>query len=375
MKTGENIYHRKDGRWEGRYIRGYREDGRAQYASVYGRTYQEVKEKRNRRLTEHMNTPSPVCRMTVKELCLQWLKWKQNTIKESSYFHYERLIKTHIEPVLGSLRASALTVNTLSRFVDDKLAHGRLDKTGGLSAKTVQNIVVVVKAVMKLAGLEYGLQNRTEAIKLPRIEQAEVQVLNNADIQRLEAHLWANADNSNAGMLLCSCTGLRLGEVCALQWSDIDWDRGVLHVRKTVQRLPQQDSENCSKTHLTLTKPKTKTAEREIPIPPNLASYLHTAAQGQAPDAFIATGKPSRIMEPRTYQYRFQSLLKKLGIGHIPFHGLRHTFATRCIQAGMDVKGLSEILGHTTVSMTLNRYVHPSLETKRQQMALICQTA
>ena len=368
MRTGENIHHRRDGRWEGRSIKGRKEDGKASYGYVYGHTYQEVKEERRKRIAELESSRAAPCKLTMNVLCLQWLSLKRRTVKEASYYHYEQLIQRHIEPVLGHLRADTLTANALSRFMNDKLEHGRLDKNGGLSPKTVQDIMIVVKSVLKLAAREYGLPDRTVAVKLPRTEQKEIEHLNSADMQKLERDVRAAQDNSSAGLRLCLHTGLRLGEVCALRWSDIDWENGVLHVRRTVRRLPCQNSDSGPKTRLTLTRPKTKQSERAIPLPLPLLQYLRTVALDQDANAYVTTGVPGHFMDPRTYQYRFRRLLEKLEIAHISFHGLRHTFATHCIQQGMDVKSLSEILGHATVEMTMNRYVHSSLEVKRSQM-------
>lgn len=367
-RKGENIYKRKDGRWEGRYISGRREDGRAQYTSIYGHSYTEVKDALNKRRAENADKKISVCRLTVKVLCLQWLDQVRSTVKESSYFRYEQLVKKHIIPTLGGRRADTLTGNFLSRFVNDKLAHGRLDGKGGLSAKTVQDITIVVKSVLKLAEQEYGLTNRSSTVKLPKAGQTEARVLCGADALRLEQHLRSVLDNSNAGILLCLYTGIRLGEVCALRWSDIDWDKHILRIRKTVLRLPRQSDDSERKTRLTLTKPKTKCAEREIPLPSALWECLSRIAKGQNEDAYVLTGQVGRFMDPRTYQYRFQSLLKRLGIERVCFHSLRHTFATQSIQCGIDVKSLSEILGHSTVEMTLKRYVHSSMEIKCRQM-------
>lgn len=367
-RKGENIYKRKDGRWEGRYISGRKENGRARYTSIYGHSYMETKEKLNKRRAEHVNNKLSVCRLTVKDLCLQWLDQVHSTVKESSYFRYEQLVKKHIIPTLGGRRADTLTGNSLSRFVNDKLAHGRLDGKGGLSAKTVQDITIVVKSVLKLAEQEYGLADCSSTVKLPKAGQPEAHVLCGTDALRLEQHLRSVPDNSNAGILLCLYTGIRLGEVCALRWSDIDWDKHILRIRKTVLRLPRQGDDSERKTRLTLTRPKTKCAEREIPLPSALWEYLSHIAKDQDADAYLLTGQAGRFMDPRTYQYRFQSLLKRLGIAPVCFHSLRHTFATQSIQCGIDIKSLSEILGHATVEMTLKRYVHSSMEIKRRQM-------
>lgn len=368
MRTGENISRRKDKRWEARVLVGHKEDGRPRYRYFYGRSYQESKEKRNRYLEEHGNAAdAPPCRLTAKILFEQWLAQKRSTVKASSYYQYKRLIQTHILPELGALRVDALTANILTQFINDKLTGGRRNGKGGLSPKTVQDIVIILRSALRLAEQVYHQPSQAAAIKAPRAAQPEIQVLNESEIQRLEGHLREQRDNSSVGFRLCLYTGLRLGEVCSLRWSDIDWNTGVLRIRQTVVRLPSQDG-GVRKTRLTLTSPKTKRAVREIPLPGQLLQELRAAACGQSAEAFVLTGLRERMMDPRTYQNQFKRLLERLNIRHIPFHGLRHTFATVCVRQGMDVKSLSEILGHATVKMTLDRYVHPSLEVKRRQM-------
>ncbi len=368
MRTGENISRRRDKRWEARLLVGHTEDGRPRYKYFYGGSYQEAKGKRSRYLEEHGNTAdAPPCRLTAKILFEQWLAQKRGTVKASTFYQYKRLIQTHILPDLGALRVDSLTANILTQFINSKLDNGRLNGKGGLSPKTVQDIVIILKSALRLAEQIYHLPNQTAAIKAPRTAQPEIQVLDEEEIQRLEGYLREQKDNSSVGFRLCLYTGLRLGEVCALRWSDIDWNTGVLRVRHTVVRLPAQDG-GPRKTCLTLTSPKTKRAVREIPLPARLLERLRTIACGQSAEAFILTGLRERMMDPRTYQNQFRRLLERLNIRHIPFHGIRHTFATVCARQGMDVKSLSEILGHATVKMTLDRYVHPSLEVKRRQM-------
>lgn len=365
-KRGENIYHRKDGRWEARYVASRREDGSARYRSVYAKTYQAVKEKLEKCKAERFTGQEFVCNLTVKMLCVQWLEHTRSIVKASSYALYERQIKRHILPALGHLRADRLTAYTFSRFINDKLTHGRLDGKGGLSTRTVQELAILVKSIMRLAWQTYRLPDQLAVVKPPKTEHPEIQVLSGEELCRLEKALQAMPDNPSAGILTCLYTGLRLGEICALRWSDIDLENGILHVRGTVQRLPQQNGDGA-KTRLVLTMPKTQKAVREIPLPPALRRCLQKLAAGQDSKVFLSTGT-TRFADPRTYQYRFRRLLETLEIRRVPFHGLRHTFATQCIRRGMDTKSLSEILGHATVEMTLNRYVHSSLETKRLQM-------
>lgn len=366
-RRGENIYKRKDGRWEGRCICGRKENGRAKYKSVYGATYKEAKEKLER-LKAEANKPTGDCRIVFLSLCLEWLLSTKNIVKLSTYTRYELLVHKHIIPELGSLRADQLTANKLSAFMNAKLNHGRLDGSGGLSAKTVCDICIVVRSIVRMGQVRYGLPNYISDVRLPKAPAGEVATLADADLLQLEEYLFAIPAASNFGLLICLYTGIRLGEICALRWSDIDWANGTIHVCKSIERLPCQNSPDGYKTQLVITTPKTAKSNRVIPLPTKLINHLRQFAVSQPPNAFIATGQEEKMMDPRTYENRFDSILRKLSIEHVKFHAMRHTFATRSIRSGMDAKCLSEILGHATVAMTLNRYVHTSLDSVRRQM-------
>ena len=160
--------------------------------------------------------------------------------------------------------------------------------------------------------------------------------------------------------------GLRIGEVCALQWTDIDTNKGILYVRRTVQRITNQGGK--TKTKLFVGSPKSKSSIRAIPVPNFLVPIIYTLAQEDPPDAYILTGLINKPLEPRTFQYYFNQVLNVAGIKKTKYHTLRHTFATNCVALGFDIKSLSEILGHSNVSITLNKYVHPTMQQKRLQM-------
>ena len=371
-RRGQNIYKRKDGRWEGRYISGRRPDGKAVYRSVYAATWQEVRRRLDRAKSEnaHAVQPDRTARytLTVKTLSLQWLEAVQSRVKPATYARYTHLLSRHLLPALGEVQAERLTVGAVSAMVNEKLRAGRLDGRGGLSPKTVQDMVIILKSVLKTAELSCPLPNCAAAVRLPKAKPPELQTLSREEISRLETALRQRRDNSSAGVLLCLYTGIRLGEACALRWSDIDWETEVAHIHGTVSRLPCGEDASGRKTRLAVTSPKTRSADRLIPLPRTLSGQLRTLAACQDRDAFVLTGSRNRMMDPRTYQYRFQALLRELGIPHFKFHTLRHTFATECLLRGVDVKSLSETLGHSTVQMTLDRYVHPGLEARKRQL-------
>ena len=201
-----------------------------------------------------------------------------------------------------------------------------------------------------------------------------INTINTTDQQKLTEYLLTELDIYKLGILLCLFMGLRLGEICALKWEDIDMISRTLHVNRTVQRLPvdtvhtsgssQNNHTATRKTSLYIDSPKTSNSLREIPIPDfiydKLSDYYNTSMKGDS--YFLKKNQP---MDPRTYQNRFHIYIREAGIGNTHFHALRHTFATNCISSGADAKSVSEILGHSNVNITLNRYMHPNLETKR----------
>ena len=249
-RRGENIYQRKDGRWEGRYIAGRRLDGKAIYKSVYAGTYQKVKQKLNDEKTRLTEQRAASCHMTFNALCLEWLGMVRSSVKESTFDRYSLLVKKHLVPQLGSIRIERLTANHISQLINDKLEKGRVDGSGGLSPRTVRNIVIVLRAVLRQAGLEYGVNGSMANLKLPKTERPGIRLLSDNDIVALEENCRHKPDNSNLGLLLCMYTGIRLGEVCAVRWSDIDWKAGELRIRKTVQRLNRRGNNNVPRRAL-----------------------------------------------------------------------------------------------------------------------------
>jgi len=365
-RKGENIYKRKDGRWEGRYICSYDAENKAKYAYVYGRTYSEVKQK----LIDERGTPKQAHQsskhsMVYSELLESWLHSSQINTKESTHARYTHLINTHIKPQLGKYKLSCITTEIVETFIESQLTEGRLDNTGGLSAKTVTDILTIVKSTMEYARYK-GLPVICNLSKLTiKKKEKEMRVLTPAEQQSLLNILIEDMDLCKFGVFISLYTGIRVGELCALQWEDFDIVCGTLKIRKTMQRI--QDTENgaFSKTKIVITEPKSQCSVREIPLP---AFVIDIARRFIAnPKAYILTGN-DRYIEPRTMQNRFKSYIRDCGIADANFHALRHTFATRCVEVGFEIKSLSEVLGHANVNITLNRYVHSSFELKCSNM-------
>ncbi len=355
-RRGENIYKRKDGRWEGRYKSGYKENGQAKYRSVYGHTYAEVKQKLALlKVTAPAITNS--CHMTVKELFDEWLSAIKLRVKPSTYANYLLKVEKHILPAFGGLRYDALTVQMLNHYIEDKLS-------SGLSAKYVSDIIIVFKSMSKYSAKIYGFCNILADVSLPKVHRKELPLLSPSQQRKLCNYLLHNLNPTTLCVLLSLYTGLRVGEVCGLMWGDIDFDKGIFTVRRTVQRIRN----STHGTRLIADTPKSRSSKRSIPIPTFIMKLLRDSRSNN--DYYILPST-DHIIEPRTLQRRFKSILKKVDLPSVSYHSLRHAFATNCIQAGFDVKTLSEILGHASVETTLNRYVHTSMERKIECMALL----
>ncbi len=354
-RKGENIYKRKDGRWEGRYPVGKNARGRAKYRSIYGKTYAEVREKLLP-LKANSCQYQESGRRTVGALLEEWLAAVQLRVKPSTHASYRMKADKHILPEFGEIRYDKLTVPMLHAFIARKLE-------SGLSAKYVSDIVVVIKSVAKYASRVHGFRNPVQEVILPKIPRTERKILSPKEQKMLCRHLQKHENSTSLCILLSLYTGLRVGEVCGLRWGDIDFAKSRFTVRRTVQRIRCEGG-----TRILVDSPKSRTSVRTIPLPAFLMPFLRKL-RGKD-DAYVLSGS-IRVMEPRTLQHRFKAVLRKAGLPSVGFHSLRHAFATNCVALGFDVKTLSEILGHASVETTLNRYVHSSMERKTECMGLL----
>ena len=357
-KYGENIYHRKDGRWEARYIAMRLPNGKAKYKSVYGRTHDIAKKKQLAAMQALTHESAAVCELTLKELFSQYLL--QTDVKLSTKERYRFMLERHILPHLGGIPVSRLTAKELSNFLLWMKQHGRIDGSGGLSAKTVRDLAVLIKTLLRFAQREYHCVCDALNAKLPAYTQKKIDVFSETELAALGKVLFPSKKISLAVMLALHA-GLRVGEVCALRVSDIDFLSGTLHVRRSVQRVTLHGV-----SQLLVQRPKSDSSERIIPLHPELLLLLQRVSAKLPPDAYLMTGREDRPMDPRTCQYQFTVLLQRCGIRHRGFHALRHTFATICVEAGADIKSVSELLGHADIKTTLKLYVHPSMESKRR---------
>lgn len=270
-RHGENIHKRKDGRWEARILLYREANGKPRYAYIYGKTYTEAKAKRNMVLKKQdieiqKKISHSVCiqRMTFSQVIDEWIITKTDTIKESSLVNYSFLIENHIRPELGNVLLIDMTAEKLNLFLKRKLQSGRLDGKGSLSAKTVSDIRSVLKMILNYAVQKsYPVPAITE-IKAPRIPNSRIRVLSHPEQQQLERILFEDVQPIHLGILMALYAGLRIGEVCALRWEDINFINGTLNVSKTLQRIQNLSADACCKTKVQITSPKTDSSNGTI---------------------------------------------------------------------------------------------------------------
>lgn len=361
--TGENIYERRDGRWEGRYICGRKPDGRARYVSVYGRSRTEVQTKTQECLQTctSESEPSDIRQsdLTVNQLFELFLR--RANVKRSTYARYKTVIDLHILPWFGKRQACTLTAKELSAYLREKRRNGNLRTGGALSEKSVRDLAVLIKSALRFAQRELHVYADAINMPLPPYKQKRVRTFSEPEIQRMEAEMQNTPDRKNLAIVLALCAGMRIGEICALRVSDIDFLASTIEIRQSAQRIQTGQG-----TKLLVQSPKSDASKRTIPLTVSLLRWLKDAVRGLSGNAYVLTGRVDKPMEPRTLRYFFDRFQERCGIQRRNFHVLRHTFATRCIETGADGKSVSEILGHANVQTTLKLYVHPSIEAKRR---------
>ena len=294
--------------------------------------------------------------MKINEIIELWKKEKTLYVKKSTYSAYLLLLENHISPYFGELYD--IQEKEVQDFALNKL-------TSGLSTKTVKDLIIVIKMILKFAYKNKFLEYKEIDIKFPtKSDTRDLEVLSIADHKKLLKYIQENFTFKNLGIYICLSTGMRIGELCGLQWCDIDIDNGIIKVRKTVQRIYVVEKD-IRHTEILIDSPKTKNSIRDIPMTNELIKLIKPLKKIVNNEFFVLTNdeKPT---EPRTFRSYYQKLIKKLGLPNLKFHGLRHSFATRCIESKCDYKTVSVILGHSNISTTLNLYVHPNMEQKKK---------
>ena len=283
---------------------------------------------------------------TVGRLSSIFLEDMAGSVKPSTLECYRRNIRCHILPRLGERVAVEVTAEEVNDFIE------QLQED--YSPKLVREIGGLLLRIVGMAGVGYG-----EDVTLPKVRQKAVEVFTEPELKQMGQVILRRPDRTGLGVLLTAYTGLRLGELCGLQWQDVDVGAGLLHIQRTVERISQIGGGTC----LTVQPPKTENSERWIPIPKEMLRMLKTAQK--QPDNYLLTGGEI-VPDPRAMQYRYKVLLEHCGVRYRNFHCLRHSYATRCVERGVDVKSVSELLGHADVRTTLRLYVHSSMDYKRR---------
>ena len=371
-RHGENIYKRKDGRYEGRYVTGKKSNGTTRFGYVYGMRYTDVKKRLLEKKAEIQQTIHPeaaVRGMTVEKWMRSWLETDLlGGIKASSYLTYQNQINRHILPCLGRMQMASITPEMVHSFLECLQAKG-------LGENTVRGIYRLLSAAMR-AALDDGIisKNPCRKICVKRGERVQQRVFSREEQKKVEKTLSQGEDLT---ALFAMYTGLRLGEICGLRWSDINWENGTATVCRTVQRLKCMDTDKClkcgdAKTYLMIGSPKSPSSCRTIPIPTFLLKRLEIQKK-QRSAAQLTTGyifgTGMRAADPRTIQRRFAGVVRRLEIPDAHFHTLRHSYATRLLEMGVDVKTVSQLLGHSSAKTTLDCYAHSLLDQQRSAVA------
>ena len=292
----------------------------------------------------------------ISEVIELWKTNKKQYVKKSSFSAYTLLVENHLLPTFGS--KYSIEETEVQAFVFQKLK-------AGLSQKTIKDILIVLKMILKFGAKYKWLIYTPFDIQFPtEREKYTIEVLNRSDQKKIMNYIQEHFTFRNLGVYICLSSGMRIGEVCALTWEDIDTDNGVISVNRTIQRIYVIE-DGSRKTELILDTPKTKNSIREIPISKDLLRILKPFKKIVNPSFFVLTND-AKPTEPRTYRSYYKNLMRELKMPELKFHGLRHSFATRCIESNCDYKTVSVLLGHSNISTTLNLYVHPNMEQKKK---------
>ena len=388
-KKGNNegsIRKRSNGTWEGRYSDGVNAEGKQIQRSVYGKTKKEVADKLHAIFFQKQQgiyvTPTKVL---VKDWLIEWLhNYAHITVRPSTYISYEGYIYNHIIPIIGDLPIQKLTPPIVQNFYNDRFLNGRTDGKGGLSSKTLRNMHNMFHQAMEQAKIN-GLimQNPTDNAIIPKSQKKEMRVLSiEEELQLLSV---THLHRLGFAIKFDLATGLRIGELCALKWSDLNYQKKTVKISRTLQRIKTNQMEreeldgSENMTMVVEGDVKTNSGFREIPIPDKIWIELlqHQQRQQQEylslgipilPDGYVFAMPFGTCVEPSTMRDALNYLLDVAEIEHANFHSLRHTFATRAIEAGMPVKTLSDILGHSQVQITMDLYCHSSIDHMRDSM-------
>lgn len=357
-RRGENIYKRKDGRWEGRYIKGRQENGKIRYGYIYGYKYSEVKHQlilmKYEKQTSNSKNLLPY-EGKLSDWTNYWLEtFVRPKVKSSTYASYKNKMDVHVLSSIGSIKLQKLKQSDVDSLLKE------MDQT--LKASSIRSIFSVLKNCLgKAIALNLLVENPCTGLELPKTRRKTVQALSIKDQDKLVKEI--NTNQKFFSIMLALQTGLRIGEICGLKWEDIDFENNTLGVNRTVLRIQTEDKAG-RKTEIVEVTPKSDNSQRKIPITKSLKKNLLELQKVSSSDYVISNKHKS--LEPRTIAYRFQIIRKKIGLEKFSFHSLRHTFATRCLEAGGNIATISSLLGHSSTKMTLDCYTNSFFTEERQ---------
>ncbi|WP_265460458.1 tyrosine-type recombinase/integrase [Enterococcus sp. HY326] len=360
-RQGENIYHRKDGRWEGRYIKGRKLDGSIRYGYVYRNTREETKRVLDVFKTSYQPAvpkPSSTISLTFKEWALVWLRRIELRVKRTTFSNYHYKLNKYILPIFKHKKLYEINEESIYLYIEEL-------QNNHLSMSSIQSIFTLFKQVLS-SGLSRIKCDATflTLIKLPRRDWSRVTSLSLSEQKRLS--LAASQEPAKKGLpvLIALHTGMRIGEIAALEWCDIDFEKNIIQVSKTCQRILNQ-KKTPAKTYIHIDGAKTKNSIRVIPMTPFLREKLKQYRQDGELARWVFTNNDGPC-EPRLLTNYFHKIRKKVGLTHIHFHQLRHTFATRCLEALSDIPTVSALLGHKSTQLTLDVYSDVLMDQRLQ---------
>lgn len=373
-RTGNNIYKRKDGRYEGRVLIGKTCRRKPRYVYVYARTLKEVKRKMEEIRENGITEKEKGTDISMQAAAEEWLRRMQENWKPTTCGMYRSVVSHYVIPLLGDYAVTEIGKELFEEFARDLDGYSQKQS---LSERYKKYICSIVRQIMDYTENAYQLEKKGPPVPAFRVPRQAAQLPPKQDLLRLRQYLLEHLEEDTClGILVAMNTGIRIGELCALQWGDFDLESGELVIRRNLQRVRSEDGTDkgqkdaAGKTRVCMQMPKTTSSIRVIPLADGLSDILR--AFRRPPEKYLISGKKKAWSEARTLQYRFSAILKKCGIQPFHFHLLRHAFASQCVELGCDIKSLSEILGHSSVQITMNIYVHSSTKQKKELMNLVC---
>ncbi|EOH98246.1 hypothetical protein UAW_01427 [Enterococcus haemoperoxidus ATCC BAA-382] len=355
-RKGENIYKRKDGRWEGRYIKGRKANGLIHYGYVYGQTYTEVKKKLTIKKATMFSAQDQSEQFygSLNNWLDYWLEKIISTkVKPGTFDSYKSKLDCHVRPLIGEIRLSDLTVEHINKFIENTQKK--------ISINSLHSVFRVLKTSLRYAQkLHFVKSSVYENVELPKGKKPKIATISQFEHKLLIRE--AKRSSNGLAMLMSLETGMRIGEIAGLKWEDIDFENRVLSIKRTLQRVKTY-TESSDKTQIIEEKPKSENSERVIPLSSDLLEQLLSKKE-LSKSAYVVS-KTQGFTEPRTIRYQFKRLLQKVKLADYSFHALRHSFATRCLEKGVNIAVISSLLGHASTKMTLDIYTNSNLTEER----------